>query len=138
MTALDTYDCLPREMRTYLSHNGWHFNKRAVQYAARRMRRKNPTTGKMERVEPLDKDAVDAIMTAQGVRLERAVGLDYVYVANMAKADFWKSSIEDDKHLALLVKDIVDDPDAADGHVMRRWYADMVGLGEPVEWDEIL
>lgn len=99
------------------------------------MRRKNPTTGKMERVEPLDKDAVDAIMTAQGVRLERAVRLDYVYVANMAKADFWKSSIEDDKHLALLVKDIVDDPDAADGHIMRRWHADMVGLGEPVEWE---
>lgn len=86
----------------------------------------------------LDKDDVDEMLTAQGVKLDNAIGLDYVYVANMAKADYWKSCIEDDKHLALFVKDTVDDADAADGQIMRRWYADMVAQGQPIEWEELL
>lgn len=86
----------------------------------------------------LTKEDTDMLLTAQGVKLEHAIGLDYVYVANMAKADYWKSSIEDDKHLALFIKDTIDDTDAADGQVMRRWYADMVARGYPIEWGELL
>jgi hypothetical protein len=40
---------------------------------------------------------------------------DSVYVANMCKADFLGSSIVDDVHMALYVKDVIDDPDATDG-----------------------
>lgn len=138
MTALDIYEPLPRAMRRYLSHNGWHFNSLALSFAVKSMRRKNTATGKMERIEMLDKDDVDTLLTAQGVKLENAVGLDYVYVANMAKADYWKSSIEDEKHMALFVKDTIDDTDAADGQIMRRWYADMVAQGQPIEWEELL
>ncbi len=138
MTALDIYEPLPRAMRRYLSHNGWHFNTLAVNLAVKLMRRKNTATGKLERIEMLDKDDVDEMLTAQGVKLDNAIGLDYVYVANMAKADYWKSCIEDDKHLALFVKDTVDDADAADGQIMRRWYADMVAQGQPIEWEELL
>lgn len=138
MTALDIYEPIPRAMRRYLSHNGWHFNSRALDFAVKLMRRKNTATGKTERIEMLTKEDTDMLLTAQGVKLEHAIGLDYVYVANMAKADYWKSSIEDDKHLALFIKDTIDDTDAADGQVMRRWYADMVARGYPIEWGELL
>ena len=136
--ALDVYDDMPREMRSYLRNNGWHFNKKAVEYAVSMMKKKNPATGKLEKIEPFTKDQVDDLLSRNGVQLDNATGLDYVYVANMVKADFMGSSIKDEQHLALHVKDVIDDPDAAEGTTMRRWYATMVAAGEPVEWDEIL
>ena len=68
---------------------------------------------------------------------ENAVGLDYVYIANMCKADFLKSSVPDEEHLAMYVKDVIDDPDAAEGTTMRRWYASTEGAGIPVDWEEM-
>ena len=59
-------------------------------------------------------------------------------MANQAKADCLKSSIADEPHLALYVKDIIDDYDAPEGMVMCMWYAKMTRAGEPVEWDEML
>lgn len=136
--ALDIFDDIPREQRLYLQHNGWHFNKRAVEYATSKMKKKNSATGKMERIEPYTKEQVDELLTKYGIKLENSVGLDYVYVASMCKADFLKSSVPDEQHLVLYIKDVVDDADAADGTIMRRWYAGMVAAGESVEWDEML
>ena len=44
----------------------------------------------------------------------------------------------DEQHLALYIKDMVDDPDAPDGMAMSMWYAKMIRAGEPIEWDEML
>lgn len=46
--------------------------------------------------------------------------------------------LHDEPHLALYVKDIIDDYDAPEGMVMCMWYAKMTRAGEPVEWDEML
>lgn len=59
-------------------------------------------------------------------------------VANMGKADLLKSSITDEQHLALYVKDVVDDVDAGDGEIMREWDAKMTSRGIAVDWEEIL
>ena len=37
---LDIYDDMPSEMRSYLRHNGWHFNKKACEYAVNLMLRR--------------------------------------------------------------------------------------------------
>lgn len=102
------------------------------------MMKKKGTSGKMEKIEPYSKEQVDELLKKNGVELENAIGYDHVYVANMVKADRWKSSVEDERHLALAIKDEIDDPDQADGFIMRRWYSDMVGAGIPVMWDDIL
>lgn len=102
------------------------------------MKKKNPATGKMEKIEPYTKDKVDELLSKNGVKLEKAVGLDYVYVANMGLSDYYKSSIPDEQHLALYVKDVVDDVDMADGTIMRRWYAGMVAAGEVIDWSEMM
>lgn len=135
--ALDYYGEMPDEMKAYLRHNGCHFNKKACEMAVAMMKKKG-TSGKMEKIEPYSKEQVDELLKKNGVELENAIGYDHVYVANMVKADRWKSSVEDERHLALAIKDEIDDPDQADGFIMRRWYSDMVGAGIPVMWDDIL
>lgn len=125
-------------MRAYLRNNGWHFNKKACEFATKLMKKQSKATGKAERVDAWTKEDVEKLLEKNGVTLENNTGHDFVFIANMAKADYFGSSIEDEKHLALYVKDTVDDVDAGDGAIMRKWYASMVAAGIPVEWDEIL
>ena len=136
--ALDLYDEIPEEMRRYLKQYGWHFNRKACEFAVNLMRKKNTTTGKLDRVEIMTKEQVDALLAKYNVNLENNVDYDYIYVANMAKADVYKSSIPDEQHLAMYIKDIVDDVDAGDGEIMREWDAKMTSRGIAVEWDDIL
>lgn len=136
--SLDMYDERPREMTAYLRNYGWHFNKKMCEFAVSLMKKVNPSTGKKERIEPLTKQKVDDLLSTYGVKLENNVLYDYIYVANMCKADLFKSSVPDEAHLALYIKDVIDDVDAPDGTTMRRWYATMMGGGEPIEWEEML
>lgn len=122
----------------YMDMYRWHFNKKACDYAVSLMKRTNPATGKKERIEPMTREQVEELLTKQGVKLDNNQGYDMVYVANMAKADYWKSSIEDEKHLALYVKDTIDDVDAGDGSIMRCWVAKMYAAKQPIFWDEFL
>lgn len=135
---LDLYDDIPEEMRTYLKHNGWHFNHKACDYAVSLLRRRNATTGKMERVEPIGKEKVDELLAKYGITLDNNTAYDYVYIANEAKAKLFKSSVADEQRLAMYVKDVIDDEMAGDGEVMRCWDAVMVSRGMPVEWEEML
>lgn len=48
------------------------------------------------------------------------------------------SSIKDEQHLALFVKDYVSDPDAYEGLPFTRYYADTIGSGTPITWEEML
>lgn len=135
---IDMYDDIPSEMRMYLKHYGWHFNKKAYEYACKGMRRMNAQTNRMEKVEPYTKEQVDELLKKHNVTLQNNVGYDYVFVAMMCKADFLRSSVTDEQHLALYVKDVVDDVDAGDGEIMRKWHASMDARGDIVDWDEIV
>lgn len=137
---LDAYelDYMPKAQRIYLMHHGWHFDKNAYEYAASMMRRINKSTGKLEKVPRYTKEEVDSLLRKYSIEVEEKGGYDYVYVAQMCKADLYGSSIPDEQHLAMYVKDVCDDADLAEGTIMRKWYASMVAMGEPVEWEELL
>lgn len=100
---LDIRDRRPEEMEAYLSNFGWHFNKKMCEFAVSLMKKLNPSTGKKERIEPISKEKVDELLTRYGIKLENNALYDYVYVANMGKADYLKSSIPDEAHLALYI-----------------------------------
>lgn len=53
------------------------------------------------------------------------------------KADYLGSSIENERQLAMYVKDTIDDSDASDETTFRRWVATMIGNGTPIDWYEI-
>lgn len=44
----------------------------------------------------------------------------------------------DEHHLALYVKNVIDDVDGYDGLVFNRWYADMAYKGIAIDWDYVL
>ena len=128
-TPLNIYDDRPSSMKRYLKYYGQHFNKKLCQFAISKM-----DHGKM----PIPKEQVDNILNKNNIELENNELYDYVYVYNMGNNDFMGSSITDEKHLALYVKDVIDDKDGYDGIVFNRWYADTVAQGIPIEWDEML
>lgn len=132
---MDMYNS-PDKM-AYLAENGWHFNKRACEEAIRLMKRKSPS-GKPEPLDAWSKEQVDELLQKYGVKLENKIGYDYVYIANMAKADFFKSSLPDEQKVAQYVRDVIDDVDAADGEVFLAWYAKMIARRMPVDWGAYL
>ena len=87
MDRLDTYEQLPSGMREYLSNYGWHFSKKLCEHAVSKMRDKN---GK---ISPYTNDQIHQMLKANGIELKNDVAYDACYVANMAKADYWGSSI---------------------------------------------
>ena len=135
---LQEYDIIPREMRAYLRNNGRHFNKKACELAVKNMRKYNDNTRRFERIEPLDKNAVDELLKNNGITLEDARGYDYVYVANMCKADFYGTAIEDERHMALYIKCVIDDADAVGGMIFNRWLADCDTKGISIDWEDLL
>ena len=130
--ALDSYDDMPKYMRKYLQNYGWHFNKALCQYAVSLMKK----GGKP--LEALTKEYIDKALSQYNIKLENNVGHDYVFVANMCKADYYGSSITDEKHFVLYIKDTIDDEDPGDGSTMRRRYATMVANGQMVDWEEMI
>lgn len=137
--ALDLYDEeIPEGMRKYLQHYGWHFTRKACEFAIGLIRKKNAATGKMEKVEYMAKEQVDAMLTKAGITLENNYDYDYVFLANLGKATLFKSSVADEQHLAMYVKDIIDNENIGDGEIMRQWDASMTARGIPVDWYEML
>lgn len=135
-TDLTQYDIKPEEMVNYLRYNGPHFNKKLYQFAVGLMTKKVGSTE--VKITPYTKEKVDAMLQSYQVELKNNQLYDHVYVANMCKADFLGSSIEDEKHVAKYIKDVIDDDDAYDGIVFNRWYADMCKKGIVVDWEEMI
>lgn len=128
-TSLDVYDDRPPAMKRYLKYYGWHFNQKLCEFAVSKMKH-----GKAK----LSKERVDSILNKHSVILENDELYDSVYVMNMGNNDFMGSSIIDERHLALYVKDVIDDEDGYDGIVFNRWYADTVKQGIPIDWEEMI
>lgn len=125
----------PEDMTAYLVNNGWHFSRKMCDYAVSKMKKKDES-----RLQPTSKDDVDNLLSRYGIEIKnKDKGLyDYVYVYNMLRADMYKSSITDEQHLAMGVKDIVDDIDAPEDAIFRKWYVCQIAKGEPIDWAEKL
>lgn len=137
---LDMYeiDFMPKEMKAYLRNYGYSFSKKACEYAVSLMRKENPSTKKEEKIEPWSKEQVEEMLKKYNVVLENNVGYNATYVANMLQADMYKSSITDEHHLALGIKNIIDDIDASPRLVFKKWITAMDDAGIPIEWSELM
>lgn len=130
---LDSKEKFSDAFEEYLSRYGWHFSKKLYEWAASNMKKDG---GK--KITPYNKELVDMLLTKNNIELENKFGYDYVFVANMAKADFLNSSLPDEEHLIKYVKDYVDDPDGYPELPFTRFYADIIGKGIPVIWEDMI
>lgn len=130
---LDTYSKLPSGLEDYLSYYGWHFNKKLCDFAVSHMKKQGGI-----KLTPYTKEQVENLMKAHNIEVKQAQGYDCVFVANMAKADYLGSSIIDEVRLLKFVKDYIDDPDGYEGLPMTRFYADVIGKGVVIDWEDML
>lgn len=133
---LTDFDQIPESMEIYMRYYGPHFNRKLMEFAVSLMTKEE--NGEEKPIKPYSKEEVDRILMQSNIKLKNNSLYDYVYVANMCKADFLGSSISDEHHVALYIKNVVDDVDAEDGLIFNRWYADTCYLGIPVDWEEML
>lgn len=130
---LDTYSKLPSGMAEYLSAYGWHFSKKMAEWAISNMRDRDGAPVRMKDKESLTRD-----MKMHGIDTDNFVGYDAVFVEAMARSDYFGSSITDDVHIYKYVYDYLCDKDGYDGIALSRFYADCIGKGCPIYWEEML
>lgn len=132
MDRLDIYEKLPSGMEHYLSSYGWHFSKKACEFAVSLMRDKCGS-----KIEMCNKENLQEMAKHFGCEYA-AKGYDDVYVAAMVQADFWGGSICSDEQKCKYMSDVFGDKDGYDGMVFTRWYADMCAKGEPIIWEDLM
>jgi len=133
---LTQFDDIPEAMTAYMRHYGPHFNRKLFEFAVSKM--SVDSNGRQVPLIPYNREQVRNLLTGNGITLKNDQLYDSAYVANMCKADFLGSSVTDEKHLAMYIKDVIDDPDGYDGIVFNRWYADMCYTGVAIDWEDML
>lgn len=134
MNRLDYYEILPAGLEAYLSSHGRHFSKPMLEWAVSMMRNR-----KNERQEVPKKEWLDNVLNSFNVKLERNEGYyDAIYVWCMAKSDYLGSSIKDDQHLALYVKDYIDDIDGNPTRAFDEFMANCIAKGIDVPWGDMI
>ena len=117
----------------YIDQYGAHFNKKLYEWAVSMMRDRNGS-----RIPPMTKEQASEFLKAHGVTLKNDKGYDAAYTMQMAKADYMGSSITDDSHLAMFVRDYLDDPDGSKTTAFDHFVVDCRAKEEPIFWDELL
>lgn len=133
MDRLDHYEDMPREMRAYLKAYGWHFSKALCEDAVKGMKGRD---GKP--LQAVSKEEVEEVLKQYGVKLKNDVGYDAVYVFNMAMADYYGSSLTDKQHVAMFVRDYLDDPDGTPTRAMDEYVGRCIGAGQPIMWEDVI
>ena len=133
-TPLINY-CIPEDLEAYMSFYGLHFSRKLCDYAVSRMWIKDKTTGRRVRITPMDVQKMKSILSEYDVEIDEAETYDALYLANMVRADYWGSSIEDDEHMAKFIKDTLCDEDGYEGIVFCRFIGDCNGRGTVIHWD---
>lgn len=126
---------IPEDMEQYMSFYGLHFNKKLCDFAVGMMKKEDKATGTPKKITPMTLDELKPILEKNKVELENNDWYDALYLANMVKADYWGSSIEDDAHMAKYIGDVICDVDGYEGIVFSRFLADCSVKGCVIFWD---
>lgn len=129
---LTQFDIMPAEMINYLRYNGPHFSKSLAQFAIGKMKKDG------KKLQAISEEQMETILKNAQVEIENDILYDALYVINMAKADFFGSSITTDNALAKFVKDYLDDEDGYDGIAFNRFLADCARKGVVIRWDKMI
>lgn len=130
---MDYYDILPDGMKAYMSLYGHHFSRKMCEWAVSEMRDMNGN-----KVAMRSKEQIDNLFRSRGIELKNNKGYDAVFSFHMCISDYLGSSVVDEMHTLLYVKDTLDDKDGYDGIVFDRFIADCNAKGEPIIWSDMI
>ena len=118
------YDIKPEAFLNYLRYYGTKKKKKLCDFACEQLPKKE-----------YSKEKLDILLQAHNLVIPNAKLHDTVYVANWCRSVFYGSSIVDEKHFVLFIKDVFEkEPNL----VFNRWYADMAKQGIPIDWEEMI
>ena len=135
--TMGSYDEIPEGMKHYINNYGCHFNKKLYEEAVSRMF-KEDEEGNEERIKPYSKEQVDRFLESHDIKLKRNKMYDACYVASMCKADYFGKSVPDERHMAMFIRDMIEDPDAIEGFIFNRFIADQMFMNNPIEWEDAI
>jgi hypothetical protein len=99
-----------KSFKKYYRLYGPHFTKDLCNFAVSMMENESGP------ITPFTKQEIEDKLKAYNITLQYNKLYDFVYVANMCKADFLGTAVpNDDQHLCEYIKKVVDDPDGYDG-----------------------
>lgn len=129
---LDYRDKFPEDILEYLEKNGWSFSKKMYEYAVRKMK---GADGNMAKT--ITRDQLQEILQRHNISIEKDNGYDSCYVYCMLKSDYG-NIITDEAIIAKMTKAYIDDPDGYDGLPFTRYYADLIGSGRNIPWEDLV
>lgn len=124
MDDFTKYDIKPEGFINYLRYYGEHFNKKLCEFAC-----------SLLPVHDCTKDKLETLLQSHNIDIKQAKLYDIVYIANWCKSVFFGSSISDEKHFVLFLKDIFEKESDV---IFNRWYADLAKRGIPIEWEDMI
>lgn len=72
------------------------------------------------------------------VKVDHEYVYDFLYVCNMAKADYFEDSLKTAEDCIKWAEDYLDDPDGYEGKPFCRWMTDMWNLDIEIDWDDFI
>lgn len=117
----------------YVDMYGFHFSKKLYEFAVSMMKDRNGGSP-----QPVTKEQCSEKLRNLGVTLKNDKGYDAAYVWQMGMADYFGSSIKDEQHLALFVKDFLDDPDGSKTKAFDHFVVDCRAKDEPLFWEDFV
>lgn len=129
---------IPEDMEQYMSYYGMHFNKLLCEFAVSKMQREDKATGVLKNITPMKLDELRTLLSKYKIEIDTNEIYDALYLANMVKADYWGSSIEDEEHMARYIQDVLCDPDGCDGLVFCRFLGDCSCKGVIIFWEQMI
>ena len=126
------------EEAVYMQVNQGHFSQRMADWAISMMKRKDEESGKMKRITPYPIETVEAMLRHWNVEIPEVCVYDAWYLANMVRADYQGSSIEDDEHLVKYIDDTINDPDGVPTMVLACFKAKCNEKGIAIHWERMV
>lgn len=121
----------------YQDANKYHFSKKMAEWAISMMK-KEDANGELVKITPYSIDEVEEMLKQGKVELPEGCLYDAWYLANMVKADYMGSSIEDKEHLVKYIKDTICDPDGCPEMVFACFRAKCDVKDIPIHWERYL
>ena len=117
----------------YVEQYGYNFNRKLYEFAISLMRDRSGN-----KMNAMTKEQVEEWLKTQGVSLNNNKGYNAAYILAMAKSDYFGSSIKDNIHLALFVKDYIDDIDGNPERAFDGFVMSCRAKGEPIDWQDMI